>query len=169
MSTETSTPVLQAEFGSRELRNTLGLFATGIVIMTQRLGEDLAGITLNSFTSVSLDPPLILVSLDRAARMLERLSQAPAFAISILGPDQEVISRHFARQKGGENPPQPLYWEAGPPFISGATGGLDCVVEQQIEAGDHILILGRVRGIWQESESQGGLLYYRGRYVEGRF
>lgn len=169
MSTEVSNPALQAAFGSRELRNTLGLFTTGIVIMTQRLGGELAGITLNSFTSVSLDPPLILVSLERTARMLERLSREPGFAISILGPDQEVISRHFARQKGGENPPQPLYWESGPPFIVGATGGLDCVLEQQVEAGDHVLVLGRVRGLWQQAEPAGGLIYYRGRYVEGRF
>lgn len=169
MNAHTEPLLVQGEFSSRDLRTVLGNFATGIVVMTHRLGSDLAGMTINSFTSVSLDPPLILVSLDRSARMLERLTQEPTFAVSILGPDQEVVSRHFARQKGGEQPPQPVVWESGAPFVHGATGGFDCVVEREVEAGDHILVLARVRGIWQVAEPQGGLLYYRGRYVEGRF
>ncbi|MFQ3662836.1 MAG: flavin reductase family protein, partial [Chloroflexaceae bacterium] len=80
----------------REYRTTMGLFATGVTVITARAGEETRGMTANAVTSVSLDPLLLLVCVDRRARMARVIVEAERFAVNILRADQEALSRHFA-------------------------------------------------------------------------
>src|SRR3954469_5311693 len=80
----------------REFRRVIGLFATGVTVITTRIGDDLHGMTANAFTSLSLDPLLVLVCVDRRARMHPIIQQAGRFAVNILHEGQEAVSRNFA-------------------------------------------------------------------------
>jgi len=152
-------------FDSRQLRRTLGLFGTGIAVVAVQVGDETHGMTINSFASVSLEPPLILLCLDTRAKALGWIQEAKRFSISFLGADQEKHSRRFAGQSGGEDLEEPLFWGEHPPFVTGSAGGLRCTLHQTLEAGDHWIVLGKVEGIWQSEEARGALLYFRGSYV----
>src|SRR6187397_23728 len=89
---------------ARAYRNTIGLFASGVTVITTRLGEMVHGMTANAVSSVSLDPTLLLVCIDRRARMHDLIVQAGAFAVNIPAADQEALSRHFAG-RGKDGPP----------------------------------------------------------------
>lgn len=154
-------------FDSRDFRNALGCFATGITIMTTR-GDDgnLVGITVNSFASVSLDPPLISFCLDRGANSRSAFLTAPSFNVNVLSEDQEPLSAAFARSTPGDK-------FAGVPFEFGANGcpllshclsHLECEREATHQAGDHLIVIGRVVRLWQRPEGK-PLLYFRGRYA----
>ena len=94
------------EIDPRAYRDTIGLFATGVTVVTARLGDTVHGMTANAVSSVSLDPTLLLVCVDRRARMHDLLQQAGAFVVNILAEDQEALSGHFTgRGKGGPPPP----------------------------------------------------------------
>lgn len=150
----------------KEFRRALGSFATGITIVTTRSGGEIHGMTANAFTSVSLDPPLILVSVDRKARLLGELERAGRFAVSVLAEEQEEWSRHFARQaqpRGAEFAPEWVPGD-GPPLVPGALAHLRCRVDQFLDGGDHVLVLGRVEELGDASDRRGALLYYRGQY-----
>jgi flavin reductase (DIM6/NTAB) family NADH-FMN oxidoreductase RutF len=150
----------------QEFRRALGAFATGITIVTTRSGGEIHGMTANAFTSVSLDPPLILVSVDRKARLLGEIERAGDFAVSVLTDEQEAWSRHFARQPQGDGVEFAPEWlpGEGPPLVPGALAHLRCRVERLLDGGDHVLVLGRVEEIAAVSDRRGGLLYYRGQY-----
>jgi len=136
--------------------------------MAARLDDEVHAMTVNSFTSVSLHPPLILVCVDCNARMNAWLQKIDAFAISFLGDDQEAVARRFAHQVGGEHVPEPLFWGEGAPLVVGALGGLRCTVRQQLEGGDHVIVLGHVSSVWEDERGRLPLLYFRGSYhVDG--
>jgi flavin reductase (DIM6/NTAB) family NADH-FMN oxidoreductase RutF len=166
---------LDTEFTPRDFRNTVGRFATGIAVVTTRVGDDVAGMTVNSFTSVSLEPPLVLICVEKGGTFLERITSMTErglpqeFAVSFLTAEQEGHSRRFARQEGGEELLEPVFWGEGPPFVHGASGGVSCVVHQTVDAGDHVVVIGRVTALWEAGEERGALLYYRGRYRTGHF
>lgn len=150
-----------------QFRATVARFASGVTILTMRDadGED-HGMTATSFSSLSLDPPLILVCVDQAASMYEPLQAAQHFAINILSAGQEKASRAFASRDadrfGG------FAFERGKldvPILVGALAHLECRVHARHAAGDHIIIVGEVEtGAVGDGEP---LLYYRGTY--GRF
>lgn len=103
------------------------------------------GMTANSFTSVSLEPPLILVCIDHKARLMEHVDGSAAFAVNILRESQQELSTHFARP--GENRFEATEWyagESGMPLIPGALATLECRMVQRIAAGDHTILLGEV-------------------------
>ena len=146
-------------------RQVMGVFPTGVTVVAA-LGVDgnPCGLTVNSFTSVSLDPPLVLVCIDRSSSTHDRLVGAPAFTVSILGSHQREMASRFAfdpsedRFRDGEWRSEP----GGALVPEGAAAWVVCDLEAVHEGGDHSILVGRVR-----SMGAGGaeaLVYYRGRY-----
>jgi flavin reductase (DIM6/NTAB) family NADH-FMN oxidoreductase RutF len=144
----------------RELRRTLGSFATGVVVITSRHGDGVHGMTANSFLSVSMDPPLVLVSIGNHTRMSGVLTDADHYGLSILSGPQEPISSHFAT-RGGQLEPEFEWWQ-GVPLIANALGHLVCRISDRPVVGDHTLFIGEVL---QHRRREGPpLLFYGGNY-----
>jgi flavin reductase (DIM6/NTAB) family NADH-FMN oxidoreductase RutF len=149
----------------RVFRNTLGRFATGVTVVTALSppGEPI-GITVNSFNSVSLDPPLILFSIDRAAGSFLVFRDARHYVVNMLGEGQRELSRRFAQPIPDKwNGVPYATWASGAPVLEGCLANLECAREVVHEGGDHIILIGRVLKI---AHAEGGrpLLYYRGAY-----
>ncbi|MYU26203.1 flavin reductase family protein [Streptomyces sp. SID8352] len=144
----------------RQLRNTLGNFATGVVVLTYQVGTTHYGVTVNSFTSVSLDPPLVLVSMQRTSRALNHLLERP-FAVNVLGDNQLDTALHFA----GRPQDRPIDWITdGPaPRIGGSPAYFQCTPWAANDGGDHVLVLGRVTAYGQQDDAR-PLLFYRGQW-----
>ena len=147
------------------LRKVMGYFATGVTVVTMRLpsGEPW-GFTVNSFTSVSLAPPLILVCVDHGSESFQAMNRAPHFAVNILAEDQEELSRRFSAKRKDRFNHVP--WSEGPhgsPLIEGCLGFLECRKVASHAHGDHTVILGEVL----EARATGGnpLLFYRSSYA----
>jgi flavin reductase (DIM6/NTAB) family NADH-FMN oxidoreductase RutF len=155
------------QIDTRELRNALGCFATGITVITA-LDENNApvGLTANSFTSLSLDPPLVLFCVDRTIKSFQALHANRHFAVNILRQDQEQISRQFARSGADKwNGVKFQCWETGCPIIEGCIANLECDVESVFEGGDHVIIIGKVRRmVFDQNSECRPLLYFRGKY-----
>jgi len=149
----------------RTLRDALGCFATGVTVVTC-LGPDgaPAGLTVNSFTSVSLDPPLLLVCLNRRAASTERLVAASCFAVNVLQTGQQPASIRFSTRD--EDRFGTTAWdcgEAGAPILKDSLGVFECERFAVHEGGDHHILIGRV----VKASFDAGvdpLLYFRGRY-----
>jgi flavin reductase (DIM6/NTAB) family NADH-FMN oxidoreductase RutF len=136
----------------RALRNCLGQFASGVTVVTTGDGHTVHGATVSSFTSVSLDPPLVMVSLDRRSRSCERLARA-RFGVNVLAAGQHDLALLFAgrgAQQGGsyQDPAQAgITWEGDPaaPRLAGAVAHFDCAPWAAYDGGDHMLYVGEVR------------------------
>ena len=150
----------------RHFRNALGRFATGIAVVTMFVPEDgLLGVTINSFASVSLEPPLVLFSLAQDSQMLEPLLEQERFGISVLGSDQQRLSEQFAFEEHPRNYDKAdIDMDSGQtPLLVGALAVLDCRVRQVVEGGDHQIILGEVESF--EFREGDPLLYFQGQYT----
>ena len=153
------------EVDPAEFRQLCGHFATGVVVLTAQDGEGRpAGMTANSFASVSLSPPLMSVNVDHAADMHAVMQTADRFAISILRSDQEAISRRFAgnlsRRFEGIGYRRD---DNGFILLDGSLATITCEAHTSFEAGDHTIFIGRIVG---GTVTPGHpLLYYRGGYV----
>lgn len=152
-------------FDPRALRDAFGCFMTGVTVVTSmsKDGKPL-GFTANSFSSVSLDPALLLVSIAKSSRNFAHFSQAEGFAIYVLSEGQKDVSGTFA--KPVEDRFATVAWRtgaAGSPIIEGVSAWFDCKLAQVIDAGDHAILLGRVEDFGATQEA--GLGYYRGAYV----
>lgn len=148
-----------------ELRRALGCFVTGVTVITT-IGADgePRGFTANSFTSVSLDPPLVLVCIDRRSGSFEVFRNTGAFAVNILQEDQRELSAAFASSKSDKFAGKP--WtksKTGSPLLPACSAWLDCTMHEQIEAGDHVILIGRVVDF--EHSPRTPLGYYSGSYV----
>jgi flavin reductase (DIM6/NTAB) family NADH-FMN oxidoreductase RutF len=157
---ETKTPLT-----SEQLRKVLGHFATGVTVVTTRLpADEPRGFTVNSFTSVSLDPPLVLVCVAHATESFQAMSQAEYFAVNFLAEDQEELSRTFAA-KQGDRFARAAYTESphGSPLLAGCLGYVECRKIASHAHGDHTIIIGEVLA----AQANGGspLLFYRGSYT----
>jgi flavin reductase (DIM6/NTAB) family NADH-FMN oxidoreductase RutF len=123
----------------RSLRSCLGRFATGVVVVTFEGDDGPRGITVNSFTSVSMEPPLVLVSVARCARSHDALKGRP-FCVNVLGAEQESIARQFAGTGEGD-----ATWVSGTvPRLAGVLAHLECRAWRDYDGGDHTLFLGEV-------------------------
>src|SRR3954467_11231439 len=124
------------------MRRTLGRFTTGVTGVTTAKGGEVHAMTANAFTSVSLDPPLVLVSVDHRTRMHALLPDTRRYGVSVLASDQERVAWHFAgrplKQHGDL-----FEWHADVPFVRGAIAHVGCGLHAAHEAGDHTLYLGR--------------------------
>jgi flavin reductase (DIM6/NTAB) family NADH-FMN oxidoreductase RutF len=155
----TLTPVTRAT-APRRLRDAMGRFATGVTIVSTVEAGKVHGMTANGVLSVSLSPPLVLVSLGRC-RMAEMLPRTGRYAISVLAAGQRELAAHFAGQTAGEATVA-FEWEDGLPFIAGALAHVGCSVEDLHPAGDHVLWVGRVAHIAHREGDP--LLFYAGRF-----
>jgi flavin reductase len=145
---------------SRHLRRSVGQFVTGVTVVTYDLDGCPRGLTVNSFTSVSVDPPLILVSIARKARAAAGLSGSP-LVVNVLAADQLDLARHFAGQRqGGLEIPWSQHHR--PPRLRGAVAWIECQPYAEVEAGDHILFLTRVMS--HRMLSKEPLLFHTGRF-----
>ncbi len=156
---------------ARTYRNTIGLFASGVTIITTRLGDVIHGMTANAVSSVSLDPTLLLICIDRRARLHNLIQEAGAFAVNILASDQEALSGHFAgRGKDGALPPSlrfvygPEGDDGGVPTIAGCLAAIRCAVEVAYEGGDHTILLGRVTELRHGPPGASPLVWFSGHY-----
>jgi flavin reductase (DIM6/NTAB) family NADH-FMN oxidoreductase RutF len=134
---------LPAELDGTEFRRTLGMFATGVTVITTLAGEQIHGMTANAFMSVSLQPPLILISVDRRARMNNLLREDVRFGVSVLEERQAALSDRFAGRPGdGVDPAFEIVDET--PLVEGALAHIAARVVRSYWGGDHSLFLGRV-------------------------
>ena len=149
---------------SRRLRDAFGSFMTGVTVVTAMTSHGKpVGFTANSFTSVSIDPPLLLVSISNRSSSFDTFTRGQGFAINILAEEQKAVSNTFARPS--EDRFAGLSWQAGPvgsPCLSGVSAWFDCSLEQAIPAGDHTLLLGRIGAF--EASTLPGLGFHRGNY-----
>jgi flavin reductase (DIM6/NTAB) family NADH-FMN oxidoreductase RutF len=136
-------------FSSKEFRSTVGAFATGVTVVTTRGEEHAYGMTANAFSSVSLDPPLILVCVINPSEGAEHITRNGVFAVNILGVEQEPMSRYFAsrdRPRGRDafrDVPHRIA-ASGSPILEGAAAFMDCRLHAAHEAGDHLIFIGEV-------------------------
>lgn len=148
----------------RELRRALGRFATGITVVTTRTAEGgLEGLTANSFSSVSLDPPLVLWSLRREAPSLPGFLRSDRFAVNVLGSHQHRLSQHFATPSARKF--AAVDWHSGLggcPVLAESLACFECSVFDRVPAGDHVIFLGRVERLTHREGEP--LLYSGGRY-----
>ena len=149
---------------ANEFRQAAGRFATGITVATVMDAEGMPhGLTANSFTSVSLEPPLVLVCVGHAAATLESFRTAKYFGVNILAEDQRTLSERFARK--GHNRFEGIDWhpgKTGVPLLPGVVAALECEVHRKIAAGDHDVFLGEVVRV--EVHEKTPLVYFAGRY-----
>jgi flavin reductase (DIM6/NTAB) family NADH-FMN oxidoreductase RutF len=160
---------LVAPVDTHSFRSALGLFATGITVVTAN--DELSGhaMTANSFTSVSLEPPLVLVCVHRNGWLRQLVHRGGLFAISVLAADQQTAARHFAapdrpaglaRCAGADWFPGPV---TGAPLLAGCLAWLECALDDAVAAGDHEILLGRVLS-FAGSRRRDPLLFFASDY-----
>lgn len=156
-----------ADFSQRDLRNSLGMFATGVSVVTANHGGEKIAATIGSFGSVSLDPPLILFMLAKNSKAYSAWSSVESFAVNILHRSQAELSSKFARPLSDK-------WKGVTPragrftdtyLLPDAIAWLECETHQHYEGGDHLIILGRVLAISHRTDSKvSPLIFFNGRY-----
>lgn len=150
---------------ARDFRDAMGGFATGVCVVGAARADGAAiGMTVNSFSSVSLEPPLVLVCLGTESQRSQEIIAAKRFSISILSAHQRGISNHFA--KPGEGLAPESGWRAGTngaPLIEGACALVECDLHAQHMAGDHVVVIGQVTAL-EADPGREPLLYFRGGY-----
>jgi flavin reductase (DIM6/NTAB) family NADH-FMN oxidoreductase RutF len=146
----------------KDFRRVLGSFGSGITVVAVEVEDAVHGMTVSAFLSVSIDPPLILVSIGQAAHLHPRILRRGAFTVSILAAEQVDVSNRFARRI---DPGAVVTWDRTPlgnPVLPGALGWIDCTLDNMVDAGDHTLFVGRVLAL--DARDGDGLVYFRGRY-----
>ena len=143
-------------------RRTLGMFATGVTVITTETGGQAYGMTANAFMSVSLHPPLVLVSVDRRARLCTLLHEGVRFGVSVLAASQATLSDYFARRIAEESQEPRFEIVRDTPLVEGALAHLVARVVRAYWGGDHMLFLGHVEYA-RRGEGE-PLLFHRGRY-----
>jgi flavin reductase (DIM6/NTAB) family NADH-FMN oxidoreductase RutF len=150
-------------------RKVAGLFATGVTVVTTRMGEKMHGMTANAFTSLSLEPMLVLVCVDLKAHMHHLLEESGIFAVSILCDEQGDLSRYFSSKE------RPLFIHefdevehahavTGAPILTGCLAYFDCRVTMKHDGGDHTIFVGQVETFGVD-DTRDPLLFYRGHYA----
>jgi len=157
-----------AEVSATEFRQAMGHFATGVTVVTS-VGDDggPVGTTASAVTSLSLDPPLVLVCFDRTSETLRAIRSHGAFVVNVLAARQQHLSANFARRglaaawDGVRHRPGPT----GSPRLHGVLAALECTVENRLPGGDHEIVVGRVQDVEIGDEAAAPLLYWRGSYL----
>jgi len=157
-----------AEISASEFRQAMGHFATGVTVVTS-IDDDgePVGTTASAVTSLSLDPPLVLVCFDRASLTLRAIRAHGAFVVNVLAAPQRDLSANFARPglaaawDGVRHQPGPT----GSPRLDGVLAALECTVENRLPGGDHEIVVGRVHHVEISDDGAPPLLYWRGSYL----
>ena len=153
------------DFSSREFRDSLGMFATGVTIVTLRTasGEPL-GLTVNSFNAVSLNPPLVLWSLSKSGGSLAAFSQGQRYAVHVLRADQTALALQFASRQTDRWTGVPYRDSAcGVPLLDGVAATFECFNRSQYDEGDHVIFVGEVERCSHQPEAA-PLLYHGGKF-----
>jgi flavin reductase (DIM6/NTAB) family NADH-FMN oxidoreductase RutF len=147
-----------------ELRRVMGHFATGVTIITTVSKDGVPfGLTANAFTSVSLDPPLLLISVDKKAESFPHFEESKVFTVNVLSEEQEGLSRKFAVSGGDKFQGVAYHTGAnGVPILDGMLAYLECKLYATYDGGDHTLFLGEIEQA--ETREDKPLLFYRGGY-----
>ena len=155
----------EAQNQARLFREVLGRYASGVTVVTTMSAGQPTGMTCQSFTSVSLDPPLVAFLPTKQSRAFAAIQRAGTFCVNFLANGQEELSNQFA--SSGDDKFAGVDWSAsggtGSPMLAGIVGHVDCTVHSVHEAGDHFLVMGKVVDL-AVGEAEDPLLYYRGSY-----
>lgn len=153
-----------------DFRTVMGQFATGVTVVTALDGERPVGITVNALASVSLDPPLVMIALDRKRFIVPTIESTRAFAVNVLDEDQQWLADCFAG--ASVTPNRDAFcgaaWHAGTtglPLLDGAIASLECSIEDWFGVGDHRLYVARVEALGLDHPDAPPLLYHRRRYL----
>lgn len=148
-----------------DYRRTLGSYPTGVVIITGDTPDGPVGLAIGSFTSVSLDPPLVGFLPDKGSSSWPRIHGTGAFCVNVLAADQLDVCKAFA-SKGGDKYASVTWRTAatGSPVLDGVLAWIDCRIDRVDEAGDHWFVLGRIEELAVERDDVGPLLFFRGAY-----
>ncbi len=149
---------------AKAFKDALSRFASGVTVVTVEDGGEVLGITVSAFISVSLAPPLVLVSVDKRAKSHDAFARVGRFAVSVLAAGQDAISNYYAGWKQPGQTVELARPDMGTPVVPDALAWIDCSLHAAVEAGDHTLFIGRVEGLTVRDGDP--LLYFRGRYRE---
>ncbi|MBS4754035.1 flavin reductase family protein [Nocardioides sp. zg-ZUI104] len=159
----------EAQAAARRFRDVLGCFASGITVITSTSGGEPVGMTCQSFSSVSLDPPLVTFIPARSSRAWSQIQRSGRFCVNVLAADQEHVSAQMASK--GVDKFAGIDWTpaevTGAPVITGTLAHLDCTIHAVYEGGDHYIVVGKVEHLAAHPDDAPvtePLLYYRGRY-----
>ena len=160
--------ILDSSVSAEDFRDAMGHFATGVTVVTSVDSEgDPVGTTANALTSLSLDPPLLLVCFDLGSLTLRAIRTHGAFTVNVLADGHQHLSANFARRgmsaawEGVRHQPGPT----GTPRLDGVLAILECTLERQLPGGDHEIVIGRVRHTETFPRSGVPLIFYRGSYL----
>ena len=150
---------------SRLFRQAVGQFATGVTIITTKIDGTIRAMTVNSFTALSLDPPLVLFCVDKKTKTGQTIHAAGGFAVNILRQEQQDLSTYFA---GGWIHPRPpsfafLEWDGGP-RLEGCAAAIGCSTDTIHEGGDHWIVVGKVLALHRLAQAS-PLIFHGGRYA----
>ena len=150
-----------------DFRRLMGFWATGVSVVTAAGEDGPYGATLNAFSSLSLEPPLLLVCFDHSARTLGAIRHAGRFCVNFLSAEQEEVSRRFTGKHPMEEKFAGLPWELqdGVPVLRGCLATIGCTLAQEVEAGDHTIVIGAPVALAADDNAQ-PLVFYRGAYWE---
>jgi 3-hydroxy-9,10-secoandrosta-1,3,5(10)-triene-9,17-dione monooxygenase reductase component len=157
-----------AQAAARRFRDVLSCFASGITVVTTMSGDEPVGMTCQSFSSVSLDPPLVMFIPARSSRAWPMIQRSGRFCVNVLAADQEHVSAQMATK--GADKFAGIPWRPAPatgsPVIDGTLAHLDCTIHAVYEGGDHYVVIGRVQHLETHDDATvpEPLLYFKGRY-----
>lgn len=160
-------PEWSPSIDAARFREVLGYFPTGVTVVTAATDSGPVGLAIGSFSSLSLDPPLVLFCAGRTSTSWPRIREVGAFCVNILAEDQEDVCRIFAGR--GTDKFAGIGWRpslVGAPIIAGSLASIDCRVDEVLSGGDHDIVIGRVVDL-QRHRTGGPLVFFRGGY--GRF
>ena len=151
---------------SRAFRQTVGQFATGVTVIATETNGSIRAMTANSFTSLSLDPPLVLFCVGKTAHLSAHLRDATAFSVNILAQSQQDLSTYFAGGWKQASPPPFAFigWD-GAHRLDGCAASLGCAVETIYEGGDHWIVIGRVLSLYRSEQAGQPLVFCAGQYA----
>jgi flavin reductase (DIM6/NTAB) family NADH-FMN oxidoreductase RutF len=151
---------------TRGFRQTVGLFATGVTVIAAEIEGTVHALTANSFTSLSLDPPLVLFCVGKATKTGQLIRVGARFCVSILHEGQRDLSAYFGGAWKGDDPPAFAFvnWHETP-RLEGTAAALSCRVEAIHEGGDHWIVVGRVAAFQRREDGVAPLIFHAGRYV----
>ncbi len=161
-------PAAECTVSATDFRHAIGHFATGVTVVTS-VGPDgqPVGTTANAVSSLSLDPPLILVCFDRSSATLAAVLAHRAFAVNVLGARQRHLSANFARRglAAAWDGVRHRRGPTGSPRLAGVIASLECTLEHRLDGGDHEIVVGRVTDVETSGDGAAPLVFFRGSYA----
>ena len=151
------------KINKENFKKTLSTFATGITVVSTKHNSILYGKTINSFSSLSLSPPLVLFSLDKKSSKLKIFQESKTVSINILNNKQEIISNNFAKKNPNWKEIDYEVLQNGNPIIKNCVSNLDCKIEDKINKGDHIIFICKVLQVLNNTKLK-PLIYYNSKY-----